>query len=168
MFFCGCNCSTWKFLGQAFNLSCSCDLSHSYGNTRSLTQGSNLGLSTDLSHCRENTRSLTCCTTVGTPKVVHMMMLTYEEQKWSGVLKNLCQHPTHFPALHPPATLSLWTQQLSSLGKCVCHFGQSFEGNGVFTCMVVRAQHSVVYTMCVPRPHSIQLAATWHSKQWNN
>ena len=33
--FFGCTPGTWKFLGQGLNVSCSCDLQHSWSNTRS-------------------------------------------------------------------------------------------------------------------------------------
>lgn len=37
LFFYGCTCGTWKFLGQGLNLRYSCDLHGSCGNTRSFT-----------------------------------------------------------------------------------------------------------------------------------
>ena len=42
-FFC-CTCLIWKFPGQGLNLSCSCDLCHSCGTCRSLTQFAGQGI----------------------------------------------------------------------------------------------------------------------------
>ena len=70
-FFSPCIHGLWKFLGQGSNLSQSCDLCHSCGNTGSLThcggRESNVCLGSDLSHCRNNPGSWTPCTTAGMP-----------------------------------------------------------------------------------------------------
>ena len=70
--FFGCTHSTWNFPGPWLNLSCSCDLCHSCGNTESLIPvpggGSNPCLSRDLNCHRDNVGSLTCCTIVETPQ----------------------------------------------------------------------------------------------------
>ena len=51
----------WKFPGQRSNLSCSSDLQHSCGNTRSFTHCAGLGIK--VHRLRYNSRFLTCCAT---------------------------------------------------------------------------------------------------------
>ena len=43
-FFYGCTYGIWMSLGQGLNLSCSCDLSHSYNNAGSLTHCAGPGI----------------------------------------------------------------------------------------------------------------------------
>ena len=77
-FFC-CPPGIWKFLGQRLNLSCSCDLCHSCGNTRSFNSLCQAWDQIHISaatraHCRENTGSLTHCATVGTPGIYYFYL----------------------------------------------------------------------------------------------
>ena len=65
--------SIWKFPGQGWHPSCSCDLHHSFSNTSPFNplrwaRESNPPVCSDPSCCKDNTGSLTHCPTAGTPK----------------------------------------------------------------------------------------------------
>ena len=69
LFFHGCTHSIWMFLGQGLNLSCSCDLHPSCGNTRSFNALHRAGDGTCPSAATRAAvvRLLTHCTMAGTP-----------------------------------------------------------------------------------------------------
>ena len=100
-FFCGHTWSIWKFLAQELNLSCSCDLYHSCGNTRSsnpLHLAGNWTL-TSAAIPAAAVGFLTHCATVGAPCITHSLkgfhgilhaglsLMVAEEARYSGLME---------------------------------------------------------------------------------
>ena len=71
LFFFGRTCSIWKFPGWGLNLSCICDLNHSFGNAGSLTHCARPEIEPAPRHHRDNAGSLTHWGTAGTPIYTH-------------------------------------------------------------------------------------------------